>query len=337
MTDLFDALADFPRINLSTWPTPLERLKRLSDHLDIDLWIKRDDLTGLGGGGNKIRQLEYYFGAAIKEEADTILITGAVQSNYVRAAAAAAAKLGLGAILQLEDRVPGMGETYKTSGNVLLGQLLGAEYMDYPKGEDEMGADLALHERADNLRSEGRTPYVIPLGLDNKPLGALGYMNAAREILDQGPEFDAIVVASGSGATHGGLLAGLRSLGSKIPVHGIRVRRNSVEQSERLKVVTRNLSNLLGHTEIVEPSDILTWDGTLAPGYGLLGPKSREAIKLMAQFEGLFLDPVYTGKSFAGLIDLVKMRQIHSGMRVLFVHTGGQPALFAYQDIIEAE
>ena len=337
MTDIFKALAEFPRASLLTGPTPLERLNRLSDHLEIDLWIKRDDLTGLGGGGNKIRQLEYYFGASLEDGADTILITGAVQSNYVRSAAAAAAKLGLRAILQLEDRVPGMGETYKTSGNVFLGQLLGAEHMYYPKGEDEVGADLALHARAESLRAEGRTPYVIPLGLDNKPLGALGYMNAAREILDQGPEFDAIVVASGSGATHGGLLAGLRSLGSTAPVYGICVRRNSDEQSERLKVVTRKISTLLGQTEIVAPADILTWDGALAPGYGLLGSKSREAINLMAQSEGLFLDPVYTGKSFAGLIDLLKMHQIHSGMRVLFVHTGGQPALFAYQNEIEAK
>lgn len=335
MTDIFNALGEFPRANLLTGPTPLERLNRLSDHFEIDLWIKRDDLAGLGGGGNKIRQLEYYFGAALAEEADTILITGAVQSNYVRSAAAAAAKLGLKAILQLEDRVSGMDEKYQTSGNVFLGQLLGAEHMYYPKGEDEVGADLALHARADKLRAEGRKPYVIPLGLENKPLGALGYLNAAHEILEQGPNFDAIVVASGSGATHGGLLTGLRSLGSTAPVYGICVRRNSIEQSARLKIVTQKISTLLGQSETVAASSILTWDGALAPGYGLPGSKTREAISLMAQSEGLFLDPVYTGKSFAGLIDLLKERQIESGMRVLFVHTGGQPALFAYQNVLE--
>ncbi len=169
MSDIFKSLAKFPRAKLVSGPTPLERLDRLSGHFDIDLWIKRDDLTGLGGGGNKIRQLEYYFGAALAQSADTILITGAVQSNYVRAAAAVAAKLGLKAILQLEDRVPDMDATYATSGNVFLSQLLGAEHMYYPEGEDEAGADLALRARAESLRAEGRTPYVIPLGWATNP------------------------------------------------------------------------------------------------------------------------------------------------------------------------
>lgn len=201
MTDIFDTLATFPRAALLSGATPIEPLHRLSEQLGIELWIKRDDLTGLGGGGNKIRQLEFYFGAALAEAADTILITGAVQSNYVRSAAAAAAKLGMKAVIQLEDRVPGMGDAYKTSGNVFLSQLMGAEHIFYPEGEDEAGADQALRARADELRAKGRRPYVIPLGLDNKPLGALGYMHAAREIVGQGTGVDTMIVASGSGAT----------------------------------------------------------------------------------------------------------------------------------------
>ncbi|WP_171174253.1 D-cysteine desulfhydrase family protein [Ruegeria sp. HKCCD8929] len=324
----------FPKARLLANRTPLERLDRLSEHFGLDLWIKRDDLTGLGGGGNKIRQLDYYMGAALADGADTILITGAVQSNYVRSAAAAAARLGMQAILQLEDRVPGMDDTYRTSGNVLLCQILGAEHMFYPEGEDEAGADRALYARAEALRTEGRRPYVIPLGLDAKPLGALGYVDAAREILDQGPEFDAIVVASGSGATHGGLLYGLRRLGSQVPVHGICVRRAAAAQSERLNVVTTKIAALLGQDNPVTPSDILTWDGALAPGYGRMGAQAREAMTLMARMEGLFLDPVYTAKTFAGVPGLLAEGQLRPGSRVLFVHTGGIPALFAYQNDI---
>jgi D-cysteine desulfhydrase family pyridoxal phosphate-dependent enzyme len=336
MADTPEILSRFPRAQLLSGPTPMEPLERLSAHLGINLWIKRDDLSGLGMGGNKIRQLEFYFGAALAQNADTVLITGAVQSNYVRSAAAAAAKLGLKAILQLEDRVPGMGPAYATSGNVFLGQLLGAEYMAYPEGEDEVGADKALRDRAESLRAEGKTPYVIPLGLNNPPLGALGYVSAAHEILQQDEDFDAVVVASGSGLTHAGLLAGLRAFGSKAPVYGICVRRDAEQQQARIATVAHNLETLLQSDGLVAPSDIQVWDGALAPGYGRVGPKSAAALSLMARMEGIFLDPVYTSRTFAGVIGLVDEGKIEPGMRVLFVHTGGQPALFAYQDEIEA-
>ncbi|WP_274594861.1 pyridoxal-phosphate dependent enzyme [Parasedimentitalea marina] len=164
-----------------TGETPVERLDRMSDLLGIDLWLKRDDLTGLSFGGNKTRQLEFYFGEALAQGADTVLITGAVQSNFVRSAAAAAARLGLKAVLQLEERVPDMGALYYSSGNVLLAKILGAEHMSYPLGEDEVGADKALHERADQLRAEGRTPYVIHLGIDH-PFGCNGLCALRRRI-----------------------------------------------------------------------------------------------------------------------------------------------------------
>jgi len=331
MIDVDEILSKFPRACLQHGPTPLERLNRISNQLGIDLWIKRDDLTGLGFGGNKVRQLEFYLGAAQAKGADTILITGAVQSNYVRTAAAAAAKLGLAAILQLEDRVPGKGDIYRKSGNVLLGQMLGADYMYYPYGEDEAGADKALHQKADELSAQGRVPYVIPLGLNNPPLGALGYMVAARELLAQKADFDAIVIASGSGMTHGGMLAGLRASGSKTLVYGICVRRDQIAQQARIKTVTDNILTLVRDDIGVTDSDINTWDGSLAPGYGLMGPSAQKATDMMAHMEGLFLDPVYTAKTFAGVIGLLEAGVIRPDMRVLFVHTGGSPALFAYQ------
>ena len=327
-----EVLDRFPRAALMTGPTPLERLDRLSEKLGIDLWIKRDDLSTLSFGGNKNRQLEYYFGAAQAAGADTVLITGAVQSNYARIAAAAAARLGLKAILQLEDRVPGMGETYATSGNVLLGEILDAEFMRYPEGEDEAGADRALRARAEDLRRAGRVPFVIPLGLANPPLGALGYMRAAEEIQRQAPDFDAMVVASGSGLTHAGLLAGVKALGLPTPVFGSCVRRPAADQTARLTEVCARLETLLEIEGLIQPEDIRVWDKALTPGYGRIGEPARTALTTMARHEGLFLDPVYTAKSFAAVLGLVEEGTVAPGTRVLFVHTGGLPAIFAYQE-----
>jgi D-cysteine desulfhydrase len=333
---IFDAVDGFARAKLLSDPTPIEHLENLSDHLGLDLWIKRDDLTGLGFGGNKVRQLEFYFGAAQKAAADTVLITGAVQSNYVRTAAAAAAKLGMKAVLQLEDRVSDMDQTYATSGNVLLGQILGAEFMRYGNGEDETGADKALRARADALRAAGRTPYVIPLGLNNPPIGALGYMDATREIHGQAAGFDAVVVASGSGMTHMGLLAGLRVLGLDMPVYGSCVRRAAGLQAARLNTLKQNLAEMLQCDLPVTVDDIRVWDGALGPSYGKLGKRAHAALKLMSTREGLFLDPVYTAKSFAAVTGLLNEGVLTRGQRVLFVHTGGTPALFAYQNTLGA-
>jgi D-cysteine desulfhydrase len=331
MPSPFDAILERPRAPLLSRPTPIEHLARLSQALGVEVFIKRDDLTGLGMGGNKIRQLEFYFGNAVAEGADTILITGAVQSNFVHAAAAAAAKLGLSAVLQLEERVGGMDDTYYNSGNVLLDDILGARRLSFPEGEDEAGADRALREEAARLKREGRRPYVIPLGLDNPPHGALGYMLAAREIMDQGLAFDCAVVASGSGLTHAGLLSGFRALGVAMPVHGACVRRAADVQHERIRTVSRNMETLLGCQTIIGNDDIRTWDMALAPGYGRIGAPAREAISLLAKQEGLFVDPVYTAKSLAVLIALVRSGTIERGARVLFIHTGGLPALFAYE------
>ncbi len=327
-----DLLSRFPRARFMSGATPVERLDQMSKKLGIDLWLKRDDLTGLGFGGNKTRQLEFYFGDALTKRADSILITGAVQSNYVRSAAAAAARLGMKSVLQLEERVPDMGTEYYQSGNVLLTKILGAERMSYPVGEDEAGADAALQARADELKAQGYSPYVIHLGLHHAPLGALGYVAAGQELCQQMRDFDAVVVPSGSGATHGGLLTGLRTSGASAPVFGICVRRNSQLQHKRMLTVLELLSDLLGIDPARVVDDVLTWDEALAPGYGRLGPKSRAALELMAQTEGVFLDPVYTAKTFAGLIDLVEQRHIKPGQKVVMIHTGGLPALFGYQN-----
>ncbi|MBY6067381.1 D-cysteine desulfhydrase family protein [Leisingera aquaemixtae] len=327
-----DCLPDFPRARLMAQPTPLERLERLSKELEIDLWIKRDDLTGLSFGGNKTRQLEFYLGAAVAEQADTILITGAVQSNFARTAAAAASKLGMQAILQREERVPGMDPLYYRSGNIFLSDILGAEGMGYPEGEDEAGADAALEARAEELRAAGRTPYIIPLGLGHPPLGALGYVLGAAELAAQIGGFDAAVVPSGSGATHGGFLTGVRRAGITAPVYGVCVRRDAQQQRTRLDRVTADLADLMGGQRLFGNADILTWDGALAPGYGRTGAAVRKALQYMARAEGVLLDPVYSAKTFAGLLGLLAEGVISKGQKVLLLHTGGLPALFAYQN-----
>lgn len=324
-----------PKLTIVPDPTPLVRLNRLSDRLGIDLHIKRDDLAGPSFGGNKARQLEYYFGAALAEGADTILITGAVQSNFARLAASVARAQGMHPIVQLEARVANPSPRYTSSGNVLLSRLMGAEILSYPDGEDEDGADAALHAYADALAEQGRTPYIIHLSEGHPPLGALGYMDAASEILTQAKEdFDIYVVASGSGSTHAGLLAGLRGAGSTARVIGSCVRRPASAQGPRIARVMDRLSALSPAAGKVTPDDIRVWDGALAPGYGKLGPPSIEAIQVLAREEGLMLDPVYTAKSFAAVLALVASGDIPPGARVCYVHTGGLGALSAYEDAL---
>ncbi|MEO1293555.1 MAG: D-cysteine desulfhydrase family protein [Pseudomonadota bacterium] len=323
-----------PKIEIVKTATPLEAAPRLSKELGIELYIKRDDVAGPTFGGNKSRQLEYYFGAAVAEGADTILITGAVQSNFVRIAAAIATSQGMKAIVQLEDRVPGKSEAYRNTGNVLLSKLLDAEILTFPVGDDENGADDALHRKADALRAQGRRPYVIHLSEGHPPLGALGYVDAAAEILDQGDDFDVYVVGSGSGSTHTGLLAGLRGAGSRARVIGGCVRRGAELQKPRIRRIMDRLAALYPPAGTVSDDDIRVWDGALHPGYGLHGPLGAAALKLVARAEGLILDPVYTAKSFATIPALVETGEIPKGARVCFVHTGGLGALFAYEDAL---
>jgi D-cysteine desulfhydrase family pyridoxal phosphate-dependent enzyme len=299
-----------------------------------NLFIKRDDCTELAFGGNKVRQLEFYLGEAVSHGADTVLITGAVQSNFVRLTAAGARKLGMECHIQLEERVQKNDPNYHNSGNVFLDHLLGATMHSYPVGEDEFGADKQLQKIAEDLRKKGKSPYVIPLAPNHKPLGALGYVIAAQEILaqidNQKLDIDDIVVASGSGATHAGLLFGLRALGSGIKVTGMCVRRTRETQFPRIADKCEEIGNMLDIPNPVSQADIILNDDFLAPGYGLAGKDCINAIKLCATTEAIILDPTYTGKTMAGFMDKAKTSE--PGRSLLFIHTGGTPAIFAYMN-----
>ena len=330
------AVDRFPRVRLGHAPTPLEPALRLGAALGVELWVKRDDCTGLALGGNKVRQLEFPLGEAQARGADTVLVTGAVQSNLVRVAAAGARRLGMEVHLQLEERVDEAGDLYRASGNLLLDRLLGATLHSFPVGEDETAADAALERLARALVGEGRRPYVIYSASGHPPLGGLGYVVAAEEVVTQsrglGIGFDAVVCASGSALTHAGVLVGLRAVGETTPVHGICVRREARRQRARVASVAAELAAMIERPAAFDAGDVEVSDEVLAPGYGRLNEAVREAMLLAARHEALLLDPVYTGKAMAGLIAQVRSGRIAAGSRVLFLHTGGLPAIFAYAD-----
>ncbi len=331
-------LSAINRVTLLPGETPLEAMPNLTRHLgSTPLYVKRDDCMGFAFGGNKIRQLEFYFGEARAQNADTVLITGAVQSNFVRLAAAAANKLGMDCHIQLEHRVSDTDDDYDNSGNILIDKILGATIHTYPRGEDEAGADRQLGVIAEKLKTEGKRPYIIPLAPGHPPLGALGYVVAAQELLGQFQaqdlKVDKIVVASGSGATHAGLLCGLRALGSPIKVQGICVRRDEQAQRPRLTERCGEIEALLNIGSVTNAEDILLDVEFLAPGYGVAGSDTLDAIMFGARKEALMLDPTYTGKSFAGFI---KHAKAHKGEgAIVFLHTGGTPGIFAYRSTLE--
>ncbi|MGI9462855.1 MAG: D-cysteine desulfhydrase family protein, partial [Aestuariivirgaceae bacterium] len=265
MNAYFEKLDAMPRQPLAHLPTPLERMANLEKQFNnVSLLVKRDDCTGLAMGGNKLRQLEFYFGEAVRQGADTVLITGAVQSNFVRLAAASANKLGMHCHIQLEQRVAKNDPLYANSGNVLLDRMLGATMHTYPHGEDEAGADAQLESIADELRANGCNPYIIHLAPGHPPTGALGYVRAAREIIEQassqGVSIDEVVVPSGSGHTHGGLLFGLRACGNAVPVTGICVRRDAAAQRPRIIERCRQIAELLGVANPVSEDDVIVTD-----------------------------------------------------------------------------
>lgn len=334
---------NYPRVALSHTPTPLECLTNLSDHLGGPrIWVKRDDCTGLAMGGNKSRQLEFYIGDALSKGADTLLTTGATQSNHVRMTIAAARKLKLDVEVQLEKRVDGRQPAYYDSGNPFLMELMGAKIHYYPEGEDEAGADAAMDARAEILRQEGRNPYVIPLSSGkHKPYGALGYVKAAEELMQQLDQqslnISGIALASGSANTHSGLLAGIKALGRDIPVFGMCVRRDQDAQRERVLAKSQKVAEMIGHAGVVADSDVLVDDSMLWPSYGQLNEGCLEAIKLAAFHEGLLLDPTYTGKAMAGLIEMIRKGRFAEDENVVFLHTGGAPALFGYPELVDKD
>ena len=329
------ALDRMPRFRCAHLPTPLEPMHRLREALCGEdgpkLWIKRDDCTGLATGGNKARKLEYLVGAAQKNGADILLTHGALQSNHVRQTAAAAALAGMECKALYEHRVEDADADYQNSGNALLTQLLGATRDDFAKGED---MDAALETAAEKLRAAGRRPYVIPGGGSN-PVGASGYVHCALELSQQaeqaGIRVSHVVHATGSAGTQAGLVAGCRALGSPFAVLGIGVNAPQNEQEEKVfKLACATLAHLGIDGEL--PRDAVRANCEyIGAGYGLPTDGMLEAVSLLARTEGILLDPVYAGKGMAGLIGLIRAGEFSADDNVVFVHTGGAAALFAYR------
>ncbi len=329
-------LTRFPRRRYTPGPTPIEPLTRLSRELGgPEIWIKRDDLLGLAGGGNKTRKLEFLVADAMAKGFDTLVTTGAIQSNHCRLTAAAAAKEGLKCRLVLEQRVAGSYDA-KASGNNLLFDLLGVEAVQVVEADTDLAA--AMQAIVDDLAKKGRKAYVIPGGGSNA-LGAVGYAACAQELMgqlfDAQLSLDHIVCASGSAGTHAGLLAGLVGLNTGIPVTGISVRRPRVEQESLVRSLTKDCADVLG-TASPTRRDVAVLDDWVGPGYSLPSPEMVEAVRMTAALEGVLLDPVYTGKAMAGLIGLARDGRWRAGEKVLFLHTGGSPALYVYQDALRA-
>ncbi len=313
-------MKELPRIELGHLPTPVHPLPRLSKYLEgPQLWIKRDDLTGLAFGGNKTRKLEALCAAALVDGADLLITAGAIQSNHCRQTAAAAARLGLDCILVLVGESPEI-----SSANLLLDHLLGAEVRWTTRAK----RDETLNQVCNETKSASRKPYLIPYGGSNA-VGASAYVLALKELIDQKIELDWIVFATSSGGTQAGLVAGARVFNFQGKILGISVDEKASDLCPRIAQLTEETSSQLGEpTKFVE-RDILVNDSYLGAGYAEMGKSEREAIDLFARYEGIFIDPVYTGRAAAGLIDLIRKGFFRKQDRVLFWHTGGTPALFA--------
>ncbi len=327
-------LTRFPRRRYSR-PTPIEKLDRLSKALNgPEIYIKRDDLLELAGGGNKTRKLEFVVADALSKGCDTLITCGAIQSNHCRLTLAAARREGMACRLVLEERVAG---TYdpKASGNNLLYHLLGAdEIRIFPKGiseEEEMGKVAA------EVIAAGGKGYIVD-GSNADPISGLGYVLCAQEtlgqLLDMGLHLDHVVTPSGSSGTHAGFLAGLLGMNEeRVLVHGINVRRDKAAQEERIRKVTEGVLDLLDIRRDVPTELVRADDAYLGPGYALTDEGTLEAINMTAKLEGILLDPVYSGKAMAGLMGMIRKGTLKQGEKVLFLHTGGSPALYAYKDL----
>ena len=328
----------FPRVPLAHLPTRLEHLPRLSAHLGgPEIWVKRDDCTGLATGGNKTRKLEFSMGEALEKGADTIITVGAVQSNHVRQTAAAAARLGLKCEVLLEHRVADPTELYRNSGNVLLDRILGANLREYDKGTD---FDAEMARIAGDIRAAGGKPYIVPGGASN-PVGALGYVGCGEELLqqcaEQGLVFDHAVLASGSAGTHAGFAVGLRASGSDLPILGVGVNIPQAEQEAKVFELARETAEYIDKPGCVAREDIVADCNYIGPGYGEPTESMNEAVLMLARLEGLLFDPVYSGKALAGMIDYVREGRFTKDQNIVFLHTGGVAGLFAYADILHID
>lgn len=324
-------LARFPRLFLAHLPTPLERMDRLSKELGgPEIWIKRDDCTGVSTGGNKTRKLEFLFAEAEAEGADLVMTQGATQSNHARQTAAFAAKLGIACHILLEDRTGYNNANYNENGNVLLDHLHGATTQKFAGGHNMIAE---MESAAEAMRAKGHKVYVIPGGGSN-PTGALGYVNCAFELLgqanDRGLRIDRIVHATGSSGTQAGLITGLSAMNAAIPLLGIGTRAPREKQEQMVFDLANRTCEKLGCPGVVKRADVVANTDYVGDGYGLPTEKGIEAIRLFAELEGILLDPVYSAKGAAGLIDLIRKGAFDKDERIVFLHTGGSVGLFGY-------
>ncbi len=325
-------LAQFPRRGYLQGPTPIEPLHRFSEALggSIHFWVKRDDLLPGCAGGNKTRKLDYSFADALEKKADTVITCGAVQSNHCRLTLAWAVKEGLDCHLVLEERVPGS-YSPDASGNNFLFQILGARSITVVPGGSNMIQEM--EKIAVDLKKQGRMPYIIPGGASN-PIGATGYVACAQEIMqqlfDMHLSIDHIIVPSGSAGTHAGMVVGMAGTNAGIPVTGINVSRSRTEQEAIVHRLVVETGQRVGMETPLPASLVTCRDEYVGDGYSLPTPGMVEAVKMMAATEAILMDPVYSGKALAGMIDMTRKNEFPRGSNVLFLHTGGSPALYAY-------
>ena len=324
-------IARFPRLHFAHLPTPLEYLETLTRTLDgPEIWIKRDDCTGMSTGGNKTRKLEFLMAEAKQQGADIVLTQGATQSNHARQTAAFAARLGMDCHILLEDRTGKTDREYTDNGNVFLDLLHGATIERCPPNPDMNGV---MEKAAERFRDQGRRVYIIPGGGSN-PTGALGYVNAALELVtqanDRGLRVDHVVHATGSAGTQAGLVTGLAGINSGIPLLGIGVRAPQDVQENNVYKLACATAEKLGCPDIVKREQVIANCNYIGKGYGFPASSTLEAIQMLAKLEGILLDPVYSGKGMAGLIDLCHKGFFKRGENVVFIHTGGSAALFGY-------
>ena len=324
-------LAKFPRRRYTSGHTPIEELSRLSDLLGGPrIYIKRDDLLGLTAGGSKTRKLEFLVAEALAQGADTLITAGAVQSNHCRLTLAAAVREGMKCKLILEERVAG---SYRpdAGGNIFLFRLLGVDQISIVPGGVDMMQEM--ERLADDTRRRGGRPYIIPVGGSNAT-GDMGYVACAEEILNQcfesGLTLDHVVCASGSGGTQSGLIAGFFCNRARIPVIGMNVVRHKKDQEKLVHGLAREVCTHMAIPDDIPPEAVNCFDDYLGPGYSLPTTEMAEAVRLTARTEGILLDPCYTGKAMAGLIDLVRKGVFRKEDHILFLHTGGIPALYAH-------
>jgi L-cysteate sulfo-lyase len=300
-----------------------------------NIYIKRDDCTGLATGGNKTRKLEFSMGEAVSLGADTIVTVGAVQSNHVRQTAAAACKLGLKCEVLLENRVIDPSDDYMLSGNVFLDRIYGANIREYDKGTD---FNAEMDAVAEEVRADGGKPYIIPGGASNV-VGALGYVNCAAELLaqanDSGLVIDHIIHATGSAGTQAGLLVGLNAMHSNIPLLGIGVNIDQEAQEKKVFDLSIDTAEFIGAPGIVAREDVIANCEYVGDGYGIPTRSMNDAVLMLARLEGILADPVYSGKGLAGLFDLVSKGFFGDADNIVFIHTGGSAALFAYRDQLD--